>query len=147
VIRHATADDVDQVVAMGMAFLDEVYAEKLTAPPDPARLRTMAQWLLDDDTTRALLVSDHDGTLTGMFGLHCYQHPMTGQLTASEQFWFITPDRRGKFDGLRLLAAARAWATLAGAATLHLVAPGPTVEALYTRLGYRKIESAFVAVL
>lgn len=146
-IRHATVADVDAIAAMGMRFLDEIYTEKLTAPPDVERLRAMAHWLLEDDTTRALLVSDHDGTLTGMFGLHVYQHPMTGQLTASEQFWFVAPDRRGKFDGVRLLAAARAWATLAGAATLHLVAPGPSVEDLYTRLGYRKIESAFVAVL
>lgn len=146
-IRHATPEDLDAIVAMGLAFLTAVYSEKLTAPPDPARLHRTARWLLEDAGDRALFVSERDGALTGMFGLHCYPHPFTGQRMASEMFWWVNPDRRGRWDGIRLFATAREWAQAHGAAVLHMVAPNAEIEQLYTRLGYQHVESAFAAQL
>jgi N-acetylglutamate synthase-like GNAT family acetyltransferase len=146
VIRHADRDDLDAIVAMGLTFLATVYGEKLTAPPDPTRIRAYVSSLLDDADTRALFVNEHDGALTGMFGLHLFTHPMTGQIVAAELFWWVNPDRRG-LDGLRLLARARAWATQAGAQLLQMVAPDAAVAQLYERLGYTRIETAYVTTL
>jgi GNAT superfamily N-acetyltransferase len=146
-IRHATEADLDQIVAMGLEFLATVYGQKLPAPPDPARLKATATWLLEDATTRALLVVERHGQLAGMFGIHVHEHPMLAQRIASELFWWVNADRRGKFDGMRLLAAAREWAMAAGASALHMVAPDYGIERLYERLGYHKVESAYIAAL
>lgn len=142
-IRPATADDLPRIVAMGLRFLGDVYAAKMAAP-DPERMAQTVDWLLSSDE-RALFVAEKDGGLTGMIGLFLYQHPMSGERTASEMFWWVEPEHRG--TGLRLLNRARAWAKDAGATTLQMIAPTADVEVLYARLGFTRIEVAYARAL
>lgn len=142
VIRRAEPADLPRVVRLGLRFLAEIYPGKLV--PNPDRMARTVRWLLEDDT-RALFVSDHDGEVTGMLGLFVYEHPMSGEQTASEMFWYVEPGHRG--HGLRLLKAARDWAKASGAITIQMVAPGHDVERLYRQLGYEKIETSYVGVL
>lgn len=144
VIRPARPEDVPAIVQMGLRFLADVYAGKI-AHPDPDRMARTAGWLIDDDPTRALLVSEADGAVTGMIGVFVFDHAMTGERMASELMWWVEPSHRG--HGLRLLTAARLWAKAAGATTIQMIAPTPEVEVLYTRLGYMKIESAYAGAL
>lgn len=142
VMRRARPEDIPRVVQMGLRFLGEIYPGQLV--PNPDRMARTAAWLLEDDE-RALFVSEHAGQLTGMIGLFVYEHPMSGERTASEMFWWVEPEHRG--HGVRLLKVARGWAKSAGATTIQMVAPGDDVERFYQRLGYTKVETAYLSVL
>jgi len=139
VIRRARPEDLDAMVLMGLRFLEEVYPGKFV--PNPERMARTGAWLLEDDD-RALFVSEKDDQLTGMFGVFVYEHPMTGERTATEMFFWVQPEHRG--HGLRLLRVARAWAKEAGATALQMGAPSPEVERLYERLGLEKIETSYL---
>lgn len=138
-IRRAGPDDLARIVEMGHRFLASVYAGRI-GPPDPDRLAALAAWLLEDEQ-RALFVSESEAGLTGMIGLFLHPHAFTGELTATEMFWWVEPEARG--HGLRLLQAAEAWARTAGAALLQMVAPDDAIERLYVRLGFQKVETSY----
>jgi GNAT superfamily N-acetyltransferase len=86
-----------------------------------------------------LLVSEDDGVVTGMFGAVAFPHPISGEITVGELFWWA--DRRGV--GLRLLRAAELWAETRGAQIMQMIAPNARVGQLYQRLGYRQAETLF----
>ncbi len=141
-MRRARSEDIPRIVDMGVRFLGDIYPDKLV--PNPDRMARTVAWLLEDDG-RALFVSEKDGQLTGMIGLFVYEHPMSGERTASEMFWWVEPEHRG--HGVRLLKVARGWAKAAGARTIQMVAPGYDVERFYQRLGYTKVETVYLSVL
>ncbi len=139
-IRRATFADLPRIVAMGERFLREVYAGRLTHPPDPERLRATAMWLLED-CDRAVFVAELDDKVIGMLGLFLHPHPFTGEQAASEMFWWVEPEHRG--SGLKLLRAATAWAREAGATLLQMVAPGADVARAYEAMGFTKVETSY----
>jgi hypothetical protein len=90
-----------------------------------------------------LVTEDRGGVVTGMLGVLCYAHPMSGAWVAGQLFWWKGP---------RLERAAVAWARAHGAVTfaMHqpLVATGRAGEVLdlgrhYTKRGYQPVEVAY----
>lgn len=138
-IREATESDVPAIVEMGRQFRNEtVYASRL--PENVEQITATARRIVaSPDGT--VLVADRDGVLIGMIGLLLFTHHFSGERTAGELCFWIDPAHRG--HGVRLLYRAERWAREHGATTLQMIAPTPEVGALYTRLGFTEIETAF----
>lgn len=141
-IRRATEADVPDAVRMGLAFR-AAYAPHLRE--NPAQMAIIARFLLT--APHALLVAcDPDtGAVHGMFGLLVFTHPLSGDQTAGELFWWVDPAQRSGGDGLRLLAAAEDWAQAQSAVTIQMIAlyTNPSVTDLYARRGYIARDQVF----
>lgn len=141
-IREAVLADVPRLVEMGCRFVrDTPYVEDIPANPD--QLDRLARWLIDGGGI--VLVSERDGTLTGMIGAVRFVHPMSGQATVSEVFWWVEPEARG--DGVKLLKRVERWAREHGVERMTMIAPTPEVGRLYNRLGYHATETSYVRTL
>lgn len=139
-IRHATEADVPRIVEMGRRFVESTaYQGRIGF--DPARVESLARGMLSTPNM-AGFVSERDGVVVGMLGMHVYEHPMSGERVATETVWWMDPEHRGT-DGVRLLKAGEAWARSLNATTLYMVAPSPEVERLYAALGYARLETTY----
>lgn len=78
----------------------------------------------------------------GMIGVLTFRHPVSGEIVASEMFWWVEPEIRGM--GVRLLRAAEEWATMAGAKRMMMIAPDDRVGDFYGRVGYDKVETTWM---
>jgi len=140
VIRQATEADVPRLVTMGQRFARETgYARLIEV--DPARLGGLIR-----DTVASpagvVFVSENGSGITGLIALAIAPHPYSGEPTAFEMAWWVEPEARGA--GVRLLAAAEAWARDNGAASVQMVAPaGSEIGRLYGRRGYAEVESSW----
>lgn len=145
-IRHATEADVPDAVRMGLAFR-AAYAPHLRENAE--QMATIARYLLDEPHALLLACDPDGGAVYGMLGLLVFVHPLSGDLTAGELFWWVDPDRRTGGDGLRLLSAAEDWAAHMGAMTMQMIAlyTNPSVTDLYTRRGYVARDQVFERVL
>ncbi len=140
VIREATEADIHALVTLGMAFLREsVYAAHIGE--NPAQAEKVARYLLEHPDG-AVLVADVDGSVVGMIGLMVVPHLFSGELTAGEVFYFVSPEHRGS-AGVRLLGGAEAWAKEHGAAQMQMIAPTARVCEFYERMGFTEIERNF----
>ena len=122
-IRPATEADVPQIVAMSVHFLDTLYAGALVGSAPHLAAFVQADRVI------------------GMAVVHVYEHPMSGELVASELAWWVEPERRRA--GVRLLRAIEQWARDQGAAVMQMIAPTPRVGAFYTAIGYAPVETLF----
>lgn len=128
---------------MGERFLTEtVYRGRVVVNPS-AMARTVALLLAAD--TGAVFVAERDDAVIGMIGLLYFEHPITGERTVTELFWWMEPEARGY--GVRLLKRAERWAAAAGAQKVHMIAPTPEVGLLYERLGYEALETTYQRAL
>jgi GNAT superfamily N-acetyltransferase len=140
VIREATTADVPAIVEMGQRFIAQTtYRQFITA--NPVQMQTLVEWLIDTPTAALFVSASEDGTLTGMIGLAIMPHPITGDLFASELFWWVEPEHRG--SGVRLLVAAEQWAREQRAVFMQMGAPTPAVGDLYAHRGYVPVETAY----
>lgn len=103
--------------------------------------QAMTALLLNDDA--AIFVVDADDAVIGMLGLLCFQQPFSGELVATELFWWLDPDHRG--HGGWLLKRGEKWAKSKGASRLTMMAPidKPRVAETYQALGYAPVETVF----
>lgn len=138
-IRQATHADVPELTRMGQRFVEETeYSEVIAI--DPERLSLSVIHILDNpDGT--ILVSGSDATPTGMIAMLAYEHPFSGERTAFEVVWWVSPEARG--DGVKLLKAAEEWARKQGIRKMQMVAPNDRVGQLYSRLGYVPVETSY----
>lgn len=141
-IREATLADLDALVAMGEYFHAST-PYSLELKNNPAQYRAVGAGLIEAPAG-VLLVREVDGGPVGMLGGAIYDHPLSGERTAGELFWWSTPDHRG-VTGIRLLRAFEEWAKARGAVYLQMVQPvwADRVGELYAALGYQKIEVAW----
>lgn len=138
VIREAEPKDVAALVSMGQEFLRSTPYAALIAD-NPAQMTALAEHLIDQ-ANGVVLVSDYDGTLTGMIGLMVAAHHLSAEPIAMEAFWWSTSPG----DGVRLLRASEQWARDHGAVAMQMVAPSDRVGALYSRMGYELIERGYM---
>jgi acetyltransferase (GNAT) family protein len=140
VIREATSEDLDAVLALSVALVIEQYDSLFT--PNPVTMRATGQRLVDDP--RGVMLVDYDvgEELTGTLGGLVYEHPCSGEQVASEVFWYVRPKYRGT-SGLRLLDAFEAWALAHDARLVQMVAPTDRVALIYQRRGYTAVEQTF----
>lgn len=140
-IRPATLDDVPRLVEMGRAFLrTPPYAGLFADAPEV--LETLIQTLIAGDATTVLVVAQGDGLVVGAIGLLVAPHFASGDLLASEVFWYMDPAHRGA--GVRLLRAAERWAVAFGAVGVSMVAPNDRLGAVYERWGYQLLERSYL---
>ena len=138
-IRRATAEDRDRLVAMGRRFVDATdYSRLITINPE--RLEAAVGSILANPDG-CVLVSGSDASLTGMIALLAYDHPFSGERTAFEVVWWVEPEARG--DGVRLLRGAEKWARDAGITKMQMVAPNARVGEFYQRMGYEPVETSY----
>lgn len=141
-IRAATLADVPALVALGQQLIaGSSYAGFVR--DNPAQMATTANNLIANEAG-AVFVSEVDGQVLGMIGVVRFIHHISGDVTVGEIFLFVDPRVRGS-AGIRLIAAAKAWAADQGATTFQLVAPeGATrTEQLYAALHFAPIERAW----
>jgi GNAT superfamily N-acetyltransferase len=141
VIRMATSGDASRVVDMAARFLSESEYRDTVAWNRPA-LETTFSRLVESDAA-AVLVAEQDGGLVGMIALTLYDHPFSGERTASELAWWVEPEARKSGAGMRLLAAGETWAKHHGAKALQMIAPNVPIASLYERVGFKELETWF----
>lgn len=137
-IREATENDVTEIVVLGEALRAEQYDGVVTSNLD--KMREITTQLIEADHG-LVLVDDRGGTLVGIIGAFVYDHPISGDRTAVEVFWYVAPAFRGA--GVRLLKRLEAWARAAGAVVLQMIAPTAEVGRMYERMGFTALETTF----
>jgi GNAT superfamily N-acetyltransferase len=138
-VREATLDDLDAVYAMGDQFLRETTYAAFMQPNAEPLLASIVSFI--DVPDRLGLVAERDGRVVGMIALLVAPHPFSGERTAFEVVWWVTPAARGL--GVRLLRAAEQWARDQGTVAMQMVAPNARVGAFYARVGYVPVETAY----
>jgi len=92
---------------------------------------------------------DEEGNLQGALGGICFPDLYSGELQASEFFWFVKEEHRGR--GLDLLRSFEEWARAMGCACIrlaHLMDSMPDrLERVYERRGYVLAEKQYVKEL
>jgi GNAT superfamily N-acetyltransferase len=138
-IRDATITDVPRLVAMGQRFRAESrYVSRLSENLE--QMATLATHLITTEHG-LVLVAERQDVVIGMIGLARFAHPISGEMTVGELFFWVEPEHRG--HGLRLLRRAEAWAREQRATAIQLIAPTSEVGALYLRLGYTPLEISY----
>ena len=145
IYREATTDDLPRLTAMLREFVTSTKYRKFVGASD-AHLETFLFSLLGQIDRRIFVAEKHDAVI-GMIGVLAYVHPMSGELCAGELFWWLDPQHRGA--GGWLLRRAENWARDSGAKSLQMIAPSdaPHVGAMYERLGYERVETAYQRTL
>lgn len=141
-IREATHADLDALVQMGEEFHDSTpYALELA--DNPGQYRAIGTWLINNPDG-VLLMREVDGEAVGMLGGALFDHPLSGERTAGEMFWYASPGQRG-VTGVRLLKGFEGWAREHGASYLQMVQPAwaDRVGEMYAAMGYQRIEVAW----
>jgi len=140
VCREATLDDLDRVCAMFERFRSEShYAQYGPAHPD---ISTGLIERLIVSADGVVLVAEDMGLLVGMIGLIMSDHPMSGERMATELFWWLEPEHRGR--GAFLLRRAEQWAVRQDAVRLLMISPlSPTVDRMYEAMGYTPVETSW----
>lgn len=140
-IREATAADLPRVVAMFGAFVaGSQYANYIGN--DPTHAAAMMQRLIDGDESALFVVDSEEGVI-GMLGVLIFVQPFSGELVASELFWWLDPTHRG--HGVWLLRRGESWAKQRGAQRMTMMAPidKPRVAEIYQAVGYTEIERVY----
>ncbi len=141
IIRAATLADVPALVEMGRRFrASTMYAALVAENAD--QMAATATWLITNEDGAIFVTERRGGELTGMIGLRAALHPMSGELTIGEVFWWS--DLPG--DGMRLFERAKQWARDNGSATLQMTQPAnqERLGAIYERLGGEKAETTWI---
>lgn len=140
IVREATLLDVPTLVAMGCRFRAQTAYAGLVAE-NADQMACTATFLIEHEDGMVLVAEGRGGELTGMMGLRAFLHPMSGELTVGELFWWS--DVPG--DGMRLFERAKRWATDCGATKLQMTQPEaePRLADIYGRLGFQRVESAW----
>ena len=139
-IRAATIEDVDRIVEMGVRFVAQTDYHQVFEP-SPEKIASTVENLLKSDNA-AIFVSGNGHGVNGMIIVVVFEHPWTGQTTASEMVWWVEPEARG-VTGIKLLRTAEKWAAESGATQMQMVAPNVGVGDIYMRMGYAPIEMSF----
>jgi hypothetical protein len=143
-VRAAILTDVPALVEMGRRFRAlTAYASLVTENVE--QMAVTATWLIEHEDGAIFVTERRGGELTGMIGLRACLHPMSGELTIGEVFWWS--DLPG--DGMRLFERAKQWARENGAHTLQMTQPASEVRlgTIYERLGGEKAETTWIFAL
>lgn len=132
------------MVAMGQAFIAEVYSDWIDQNPE--QMAALLERLITSGDDSIVLVGEQDGRLTGMVGMVAFAHHISAERVAGEVFWYAAPDARGS-TGIRLLKAAERWARERGAKVFQMIAPTAKVGQIYAALGFSPVETTYQKAL
>ena len=127
-LRPATAADADGLAPL-MTLLDY--------PTEPAAMRARLE-KIDARVDLRTLVAERDGRLVGMVGVQIGIGWNDDRAWARVMSLVVAESERGRGTGAALMAAAEAWASENGAASLHLTTARYREGAhrFYERIGY-----------
>lgn len=145
-IRPAIASDVPELARLGALFFAESgYGAMMPADPEGLE-RNLAVFLASPHCHFFMVEVGDRAVGAAAFGL-LPAFPAPSTLQATELFWFIEPEYRGRFGPLLLEAIEEAAADL-GAGVMSMIAleaaRGATVGRLFERRGYRLVERAYM---
>jgi GNAT superfamily N-acetyltransferase len=137
-----TVDHLPVLAVLGQRFYEE---GRLPGRFIPGTFCRTWEQLLQTGAGGLFLLPD-GGLPVGAIGGVLYPDPNDGALVATECFWFVHPQFRGR--GLELLEAFESWARDRGAqriimVLLHNLMP-EQLSALYRRRGYTAVETHYV---
>jgi GNAT superfamily N-acetyltransferase len=93
-----------------------------------------------------MFILEEGGEMIGGIGGFKSPIPHSGEMTAVETFWFVTPKKRGR--GIGLLNAFECWAKEQGCkkiAMIHLADSfSDRLEKFYLRYGYELVEKHYI---
>jgi GNAT superfamily N-acetyltransferase len=149
-IRHATPDDMAQLVDMGQAFFEESPFAAISSWDEGSFQLTVLS-LLSGSTSGGLLVAEDDGKLVGMAAYVIFPLYFNLQTKmAQEVFWWCRPSHR-KGLGSSLLDELEQDAMRSGVSvflTANLAgARDEAFNRLYQRRGYAPSENVFMRKL
>ena len=107
----------------------------------------VSSWLTVLDSGMGVIwVLEDENKVIGTLGCGIYRDLNTGDLVASEFFWYVLPDHRGR--GILLLREFEKWAKNIGAKRVimvHLTKCMPErVGEIYKKMGYEMLETHYV---
>src|SRR5687767_8203662 len=126
-LRIAIVDDVDHVVKMVMKFAENSPFKDYV---EEAVVRQIAEDLIEtDNSQKIILLHGEEGLLAGqaipfVFGT---------KLMATEVWWWVDPDARGKSVGKELLEAFEFWAKKVGCALITMSSLDETIGKYYEK--------------
>ncbi len=126
---------------MGEQFIDGIYPAALTF--DGEAISALAASLIDGAGV-VFVAEQSPSEVIGMIALLVVDHPMSHELVATELVWWMDPDYRGGRAALALLHEAETWAKLQGAKRLQMIAPSEKVCRFYEKLGFERVEVAYM---
>ncbi len=138
--RPATELDLPILVSMFQQFVASTqYAQYVGQNPE--HCTAMIAHMLRMPDYAIFVVGDEP--IVGMVGVMAFMQPFSGEIVASELFWWLDPEHRG--HGGWLLRRAEKWARERGARRMSMMAPidKPRVAETYLKLGYREVERVF----
>jgi len=140
-IRLGREADIPRIVEMGLRFHRESSYRKHIAE-NPEQMKKLACNVVAEGI--CLLIEER-GDVCGMICIVLFPHFISGELTAGEVAWWVDPEHRG--SGIKLVREAEKRAKEAGAKRLQMIAPTAQVGAVYERLDYEFVESAYEKTL
>lgn len=140
-IREAVGSDVPRIVELGRRFLAEgPYKDQLKDNPDQAV--KFAETFFGNPQAR-ILVSESDGTVTGLLAFLVSPHYLSGEMTATEFCWYVEPEHRSGGIAMKLMWEAERLAGEMGATKMGFTAPDEKASAIYVRFGYHAVEVCY----
>ena len=144
-IKRATKDDIDKLFHLATQFYD---SSKFLKNFNTDCFRKTWTPLLESGVGVIFTLNDGDAMEGALGGI---KHPdiNNGEMTATEFFWFVSPNDRG--EGLKLLKAFENWAFLAGCKKVIMclltdLMP-PKVGKVYQRYDYKMAEIHYIKQL
>jgi GNAT superfamily N-acetyltransferase len=137
-IRIAEIEDVETVVKSVSGFMDESKHSPFSIE------KSVESWkaFISSGIGAMFILDDFSGALGGVF----FSDPHRNCLVASEFFWYVQPEHRGK--GGDLLAAFESWAKENGCQRVimtHLADSMPdSLKKYYERKGYEELETNYI---
>lgn len=144
--RPATWNDAPAIRTMAARFLSEdgPYFGRFKAS-EGAIERLLDRMLKPDQF--ALVLENGNSAPVGMFGAFVFNHPITGQIVASELCWWVEPEARGSRVAADMPALAIEWARKAGAEWFEMIAPNERIAKFYEVIGFERTDIHYVKVL
>lgn len=144
-IRQATVEDLPGMEAGAREF----YASsKYLGKFDPVRFVSVWTNLISSQAGVIFLLIEAD-ELEGAIGGVVYPDLYSGEIIATEFFWFVRQEHRG--GGLRLYKEFEEWAKWKGASQIRMVhlqdSMPDKLERLYRHWGYQPIETHYAKEL
>lgn len=139
-VREAVIDDVPQLVELGKRFRASSEYRGIVRE-NPQQMARTAEHLITADVGVVYVSENRGGQLVAMIGLQLFVHPISGDLTAGEAFWWSEVPGQG----FRVFLKAREWAKAQGATKLQMIQPLSKAELgdFYDKLGFKCIEVAW----
>jgi len=141
VIRTATEEDLFDLTILCREFIKEV------GPPlkfDKGKIETFLTNAILSDVW-IVLVMESEGEVTGLLVGVVSEHPFLPMVMASELGWFVSREKRGSIEAIKLIKHFEQWAKNIGANLISLTdeAKLNDISKIYQRLGYNLMERTY----